>query len=599
MKMHITNSYHYHGNSDISLLQQQFATAGRELGFFEMGIYCYPVATDTPGELSRRLDGIIASLEYEDVVFMQLPSGNGYAYESLLFHKIKAYRNTKLVLVIHDIDIIQTTADYMSLCEQSDAVIIPSSTMSGLFRSHNIKHLLFYNTITTAGLIREESNADNTIIAGTLSLCQTNFYVKKILMDAIETVFSDSISSVQILQHAKEEEIQIAFGLHDKNGYYSVWVGTAMQSVMEHTTSKICFHIMHDDTLTESNKNRLIQTANAFQQRIIFHPIDVEHFSAVKKRVKGYSIASMFRILLPDLLPEMEKIIYLDADILAARDIKELWETNISEHCLAAVPDMLTSHHEAYSIPIQKKEILPEQYFNSGILYLNLNKIRERGDLLNATLDYIERTPETDLLDQDALNYVFRDSTLLLDESWNYWASFVRKNKETKLANKIYHYVGTRLHLFYHTEMDQLYYETICRTPWGLEEGREHLISSLTRITDSTNCREQLISQLTTPKKFIFYGEEDWSMKYFYQMVEPREGDYRILINHENDRGKRLPCQNFSKLLEEERGTYLVFVSPLADSHTSLETLEQHGLKKGTDYFNILQLLLPDKGGYM
>ena len=97
-----------------------------------MGIYCYPVATDTPGELSRRLDGIIASLEYEDVVFMQLPSGNGYAYESLLFHKIKAYRNTKLVLVIHDIDIIQTTADYMSLCEQSDAVIIPSSTMSGL-----------------------------------------------------------------------------------------------------------------------------------------------------------------------------------------------------------------------------------------------------------------------------------------------------------------------------------------------------------------------------------------------------------------------------------------------------------------------------------
>ena len=88
-------------------------------------------------------------------------------------------------------------------------------------------------------------------------------------------------------------------------------------------------------------------------------------------------------------------------------------------------------------------------------------------------------------------------------------------------------------------------------------------------------------------------------MKYFYQMVEPREGDYRILKKNENDRGNRLPCQNFAKLLEEERGTYIVFVSPLADSHTSLETLEQHGLKKGTDYFNILQLLLPDKGGYM
>lgn len=563
-----------------------------------MGIYCFPVETDTPRELSCRLDGIIASLENEDVVFMQLPSGNGYNYENILFQKIKAYKNTKLILVIHDINIIQSTANYLSLCKQADAVIIPSHTMAGLFRSHSIKHLLFYDAVTTAELISAQNITGNTSVSGTHFLCRTNFFAKKMLMDAIETVFSDSFSSVQISKPA-EEEIQIAFGLHDKNGYYSVWIGTAMQSVMEHTSSKICFHIMHDNTLTESNKNRLIQTANAFQQRITFHSIDVSHLTSVQERVKGYSIASMFRILLPDLLPDILKVIYLDADILVARDIKELWETNISEHCLAAVPDMLTFHHKASSIPIQKKEVLPEQYFNSGVLYLNLSKIRKRGDLLNATLDYIDQTPETDFLDQDALNYVFRDSTLLLDESWNYWASFVRANKENKLSNKIYHYVGTQLHLFYQTEMDQLYYETICHTPWGLEEGREHLVSSLARIADSTNCREQLITQLTTPKKFIFYGEEDWSMGYFYQMVKPREGDYRILKNHENDRGKILPCQKFSRLLEEEKGTYLVFVSPLADSGTSLETLEQQGLIKGIDYFNILQLLLPDKGGYM
>ena len=47
----------------------------------------------------------------------------------------------------------------------------------------------------------------------------------------------------------------------------------------------------------------------------------------------------MFRCSLPELLPNLNRIIYLDADLFVNRDIKELWDVDICEYCLAGVAD--------------------------------------------------------------------------------------------------------------------------------------------------------------------------------------------------------------------------------------------------------------------
>ena len=83
MKIHITNLYNFNKDDQLVQRQHKFADAGRSLGFFEMGIFAYPVETDTASELSKRLDGVIAALEPEDVVIMQLPTRNGLQYEVL------------------------------------------------------------------------------------------------------------------------------------------------------------------------------------------------------------------------------------------------------------------------------------------------------------------------------------------------------------------------------------------------------------------------------------------------------------------------------------------------------------------------------------
>ena len=131
MKIHITNLYNFNANDQLLIKQHRFANAGRNLGFHEMGIFSYLIATDSNNELSKRLDGIIAALEPEDVVIMQLPTRNGYEYEQLLFNKIKAYRNTKIALIFHDMRMFLDTTShieqerYMSLCKKADVVILP------------------------------------------------------------------------------------------------------------------------------------------------------------------------------------------------------------------------------------------------------------------------------------------------------------------------------------------------------------------------------------------------------------------------------------------------------------------------------------------
>ena len=73
MKVHITNIYNFNKEDSYVEKQHKFAKAGCVLGFLEMGIFNYPVETDSERELSIRLDGVIASLEFGDTVFMQLP----------------------------------------------------------------------------------------------------------------------------------------------------------------------------------------------------------------------------------------------------------------------------------------------------------------------------------------------------------------------------------------------------------------------------------------------------------------------------------------------------------------------------------------------
>lgn len=128
-----------------------------------------------------------------------------------------------------------------------------------------------------------------------------------------------------------------------------------------------------------------------------------------------YSEAASFRLLLPEILPEYDSVVYIDCDVIVRQDIARLYsETDLGDNYLAAV----------YEAPIEDQAgrikalgCDPSAYLNSGFLIMNLKKMREDG-IVGKFLD-AARVPYLEFPDQDVLNQVCRGRVLPLSPLYN------------------------------------------------------------------------------------------------------------------------------------------------------------------------------------
>ena len=426
-----------------------------------------------------------------------------------------------------------------------------------------------------------------------LDYCLQILCVKKYLIDAVDQL------SQPVLDEQDEDVIHIGFGLHDKDGHYSVWVGTVMQSILEHTDSRICFHILHDETVSEENKRKLQQVAHQKGDSIQFHFIDTSIFDDVKERLHRFTVGTMFRLMLPEMLPNLNKIIYLDADLFVNRDVKELWDIDVSNYFVAGVRDYGTCHHTFTPYPVQEGIVNRQNYINAGVLILNLDKIRSYGNMKNQSIQYLIDNPDSSLFDQDALNVIYKDSILLLDEKWNSFVLVLKSKNVKKMENRIYHYVGDLLQLYSDYQLDKEYFRTICRTPWIDYEMNHQFERCFGRMNDRVYQYQNMLQLLSNPDvKHVFYGEENKMLKTLYSRLHLKDGDYRVLQNAKNTESDILPCKDLSEL-KDEKSPIIIFVNWESDHCLATQNLEELGFKNGKDFFVISRFFSVDDGGFI
>lgn len=575
MNVHITNIYGFIQDQELKKKQNLYADAGHILGFKEMGIFNFDVSTDTESELSKRLDGIISSLQFNDLVFVQLPTGNGEHYDNLLINKLRAY-NTKICVLLHE------QIEYEYILNSVD-LIMPTND--------EVYHYLMDNHFTNVFYKKNIHYEFNSNCSGLLS---SDFYIKKYLIDVVDQL------SQPVLDEQDESIIHVGFGLHDKDGHYSVWVGTAMQSIIDHTDSKLCFHILHDETVSEENKRKLAQVAHQKGDVVEFYKIDHTEFECIKDCTQTFTIGCMFRCMLAELLPNLSKIIYLDADLFVNRDIKELWDVDIREYCLAGVVDEGVINFSIPDILNEYPNIYRNQYFNSGVLFMNLDKIREKGHLKELVVDFLVNNREATYPDQDALNVLFHNKILYLDSSWNRFVSLHREDNKDNLDNAVFHYAGKNsLILYSQSKIDMEYFKTICRTPWSNYEIDHQINGCVGRLTDRINQYEKMMYRLSVSGvKHIFYGEENFMVREIYKLIKLGKDDYRVLKQARNYDDDILPCKNL-EALEEERGPIIIFVRYESDNNTAIQNLEELGFVNGEDFFVIARFTSFLNGGFV
>lgn len=145
MRVHITNLYGLYPTSTALKAQNRTAKVAREnLNYSELGIYAYDISTDSPEMLSSRLDGIIASVGFGDIVIFQYPTWNATEFNEALLRRLDLYRGLKKITFVHDmLSLMFESNRYLlnreiALMNQTDLVILPSQRMADFLCSEGL-----------------------------------------------------------------------------------------------------------------------------------------------------------------------------------------------------------------------------------------------------------------------------------------------------------------------------------------------------------------------------------------------------------------------------------------------------------------------------
>ena len=267
--------------------------------------------------------------------------------------------------------------------------------------------------------------------------------------------------------------IHVCYGLYDKDGHYSKFTATSIVSMFENTRAEITVHLLTDKSLTEINRNKFSATAEKYGQKILF--CDVEKICAeeinlwrqLMPNVAKRHQAIMYRLWLPKIIDaDIKKIIYLDSDTIVNLDIAELWQIELGDNALAAVPESENGIDCNFFFPICHDGIVKaENYFNSGVLLINVEKF---ADAQKNFIDAMKFAVEHKYLyvDQDVLNYCFDGQTFKLPTKFNRLVLQARKQKDFVTENKICHFAGGCLTVNCSDNFNRLWLKYFTKTAW-------------------------------------------------------------------------------------------------------------------------------------
>lgn len=251
----------------------------------------------------------------------------------------------------------------------------------------------------------------------------------------------------------------------------------------------------------------------------IIENIDVqetEDFSKYKIEGIPATPTSIYKFFIPDILKEVKKVLYLDGDIIVQKDLEELYNANIGTHYIGAIKDTNGLDHRVFT----KRNY---QYFNSGVMLMNLEKMRE--DKLSQKLLEYRKNGYNKLMDQDTFNYILKNSVSLLpfkyNTQMNTLSSVLQKNRNYSIENlKLYwnipneiatirqifenatilHYTTAKPWKFYDGYGNDVWYKNYINSPYG-EENIDRQSYYVSKIINSTTY--QIGKRVTYPFKYL------------------------------------------------------------------------------------------------
>ena len=202
------------------------------------------------------------------------------------------------------------------------------------------------------------------------------------------------------------------------NDNYAAFLGISMYSLLYNNQNmKIKVYALSNN-ISESNLKKISHIAKKFNQELII--IDISNFEEkfnFNIDTHGYNITNLSRLFLENFLPQdVEKVLYLDCDIIIDGNIEKYWNTDISSYELAGTPEFMMPLKKQRELGLKDGDI----YCNAGVLLINLKKWREVNKSKKFLEFYASRNGDLQFLDQDIINYCCKGKILIVGVEYNF-----------------------------------------------------------------------------------------------------------------------------------------------------------------------------------
>lgn len=210
---------------------------------------------------------------------------------------------------------------------------------------------------------------------------------------------------------------------------YVPFLAVTLTSIKENCDPERSYAVRVLETgLLEENQQKLarILSEDNFSLEFVNITEAVDSISNQLHTRDYYSKSTYYRLFIPELFPELDKALYLDCDVVLLGDVSKLYDVELGNNLVGAVPDSMVTSIEPFKLYVEKRlRVDAENYFNAGVLLMNLQAMRECG-FAEIFLKLLQSVTFQVAQDQDYLNVICQDRVRYLGCEWNTMPGAVR-----------------------------------------------------------------------------------------------------------------------------------------------------------------------------
>ncbi len=212
--------------------------------------------------------------------------------------------------------------------------------------------------------------------------------------------------------------IPVFFAIDDN---YAPLLCIAMSSITEHASKDYNyeFRVLHIG-LSEASRNLITRYhKDNFKVEFVDMKDKLERIGWKLHTRDYYSKSTYYRLFITGMFPNIDKALYLDADIILNGDISELYNTDIGDNYVGAVTEEAVNkvpefiEYAAHFLGVKTPD-----YFNAGIMLMNLKAFRQI-DLEAKFLKLLSEYKFVVAQDQDYLNVICKGKVHYFSMAWN------------------------------------------------------------------------------------------------------------------------------------------------------------------------------------